>query len=109
MKAGMRIIIYTTTLLGWAQPGLAADCLFHNGLPWGNSLSYQLTLGIMVALLAMIFGLKILRANQLKSLDGEPGNSLALDNGVCQHLKIGQSFSKWTATHKMAEARPTSA
>ena len=109
MKSGMRVIIYSTTLLGWAQPGLAADCLFHNELTWGNNLSYQFTLGIMVALLAMIFGLKILHANKLKRPDDEHGNSLALDNGVCRPLKTGQGFSNWTSTHKMDEARPTSA
>lgn len=66
MKSGMRVMIYAATLLGGTQPVLAADCLLHSGL--GNSLSYHFTLGTMVALLAVIYGLKLLNANKLKNL-----------------------------------------
>ena len=75
MKRRMRVIIYSATLLGWVQPGLAADCLFHNGLTQANSLAYYFTLGIMVALLAVIFGLKVLYENKLQDLDEGPENS----------------------------------
>jgi len=84
MKSGMRVMIYATTLLGEAQPGLAADCLWHSGFTMGNNLSYHFTLGIMVALLAVIFGLKLLYANKLKNLHEKYGDGLMLDTGTCQ-------------------------
>ena len=105
----MRIIIYSATLLGWAQPGLAADCLCLDGLTKGNSLAYYFTLGIMLILLAVIFGLKLLHKNKLKALDASRQRSALQDANACQHLKIGQKFSKWTHVQKMDEAKPTRA
>ena len=109
MKTGMRVIIYSATLLGWAQPGLAADCLFHNELTKANSLAYYFTLGIMLTLLAVIFGLKLLYENKLKALDASRQSRVLLDTDACQHLTIGQNFSKWTHVQKMDEAKPTGA
>ena len=109
MKTGMRIIIYSATLLGWAQPGLAADCLFHNELTQANSLAYYFTLGIMLTLLAVIFGLKLLHKNKLQALDASRQSNALLNADACGHLKIGQNFSKWTHVQKMDEAKPTGA
>ena len=109
MKAGMRVIIYSATLLCWAQPGLAADCLFHNELKKANSLAYYFTLGIMLTLLAVIFGLKLLYENRFKALETSRQSSALLAADACQHLKIGQNFSNWAHVQKMDEAKPTGA
>ena len=87
-------MIYATTLLGGAQPGLAADCLWHSGFTMGNNLSYHSTLGIMVALLAVIFGLKLLYANKLKNLQAKHRDGFPLDTATGLRLKIGKNFSK---------------
>jgi len=109
MKSGMRVIVYATTLLGGAQPGLAADCLWHSGFTMGNNLSYHFTLGIMVAILAVIFGLKLLHANKLKSLQAKHRDGLPLATATGLHLKIGKNFSKWAHIHKLDETKPTGA
>ena len=107
MKNGMRAIIYPATLLGWVQPGLAADCLFHNGLTQANSLAYYFSLGIMVTLLAMIFGLKILYQNKMN--DEDPKNSTAREADATRQLKIGPNLSSWSPARKMDEVEPTGA
>ena len=107
MKTGMRAIIYSATLLGWVQPGLAANCLCLDGLTKGNSLAYYFTLGIMLGLLVVILGLKMLYQNKLKNLAERYKNSAPVDADVCQQLKIGQNFSKWTHVQKVDEVKPT--
>ena len=105
MKTGMRVIIYSATF--WAQPGLAAaDCLFH--IEPANSLAYYFTLGIMLTLLALIFGLKILHKRKMQTLDSSFQNSALLDVDACRQLKIGHNFSQWTHVQQMDEAKTTS-
>ena len=104
MKTGMRVIIYSATL--WAQPGLAAaDCLFYSE---SNSLAYYFTLGIMLTLLALIFGLKILHKRKMQTLDSSFQNSALLDVDACRQLKIGHNFSQWTHVQQMDAAKTTS-
>jgi len=82
MKSSMRVIIYAISLLGWVPLGFA-DCVHNSGLTKGNSLSYSITLGIMVALMAITFGLKLLYANKLKVLHAKLQGHVPADSAVC--------------------------